>query len=93
MVPGIGLCRVGSSHDFPQLLNRIIGFQNHRNDRTFGHELDQTAEKRPLLVNVIKALGLLFAQMQHLHGTDAESRFFKFVDDAAGFAGCNGIGF
>ena len=40
----IGLCRVGSSHGFPELFNRFIGFQNHRNDRTFGHELDQTAE-------------------------------------------------
>ena len=34
--------------------SRTIG-----NDRTFGHEFHQAAEKRPLLVNMIKALRLL----------------------------------
>src|SRR4051812_13810776 len=56
----LGLCRIGSSHDFAKLFDGVVGFEDHRNDWTFGHELDETAEKRPFFVNVIKALSLLF---------------------------------
>jgi hypothetical protein len=44
-------------------------------------------------MNMVKTLGLLFAQLKHLCGADVESRLFDFIKDGAGFPGFDGIRF
>src|SRR6516225_1940252 len=53
---GIGFARIGGTHDFPKFLDGILGLDNHRDDRSFRHELHQAAKERPFLMNVIETL-------------------------------------
>ena len=72
---------------------RVVGFENHRDDGPFRHESHEAAEKRPLFVNIIESLRLLFRQVQHLYGSDSEASVFQAADDGAYISRLDGIGF
>src|SRR5215468_3682266 len=55
---GLRLGRISGAHDFSKFLDGIISLENHRHDRTLGHELHEAPEKRPFLVDVIEPLSL-----------------------------------
>src|SRR6476660_10280388 len=44
---GVRLPRIGRSHHFSKFFDGVIGFKNHRDNGSFGHEFDQAAEERP----------------------------------------------
>ena len=59
MVPSAALAGLVAPITSRRLLDGVLALERHHDDRAFGHELDQAAEERPLLVHGVEALGLL----------------------------------
>ena len=90
---GFGFFRISGAHHFPQLLDGVVGFENHWDDRPFAHEFHKAAEEGTFLMDVVKALSLRLRKMDHLHRPDSKAFLFKLADDRTHVAGFDSIWF
>jgi hypothetical protein len=83
-----GWCRpppswVGGAHELAVLRDRAVPLEHLDHHRARGHELDEVAEKGPLLVNRIKSFGFGARQPRHARGDDFEAGLLESGQDFA----------
>ena len=71
------VCRIGGTHDFPPFRYCTLALKHHHHSRSFGHESNQPAKKRPLLMNFVKGLGFSLRDPVRLKSDDAEPVLFN----------------
>src|SRR5207247_9336718 len=78
---GRRLDRVRSTHKVSPHLDRVLSRQDHRHDRSLGHEVRQALEERTFPVNGVKRFSLRLGKVDHLHGLNAQAMSFDASDD------------
>ena len=85
--------RVGCAQQIAMTLYGIFAFQNRNNDRTGGHEFNQTVKERFAIVLSIEATCLLNGQVQHFSADNFEPCCFKARKDAPNNVFCHRVWF
>src|SRR5690606_23081434 len=65
-----GVGGVGRAHHFAVALHRVVALEHLHDDRAAGHEADEIAEERALLVDGVEAFRLLAGHLDALRGDD-----------------------
>ena len=84
MVPGAALAGIGRAHDVAVLGDGVVAFEHLHHNRAGDHEIDQFAEKRPLLVHGVEGFGLLAADAHALLRDDPQAGLLDHGIDRAG---------
>ena len=87
-----GLGRIGRADRRAKGRYGLVLFQDHRHARTAGHEVDELAKKRALLVHFVKSTGLGRGQVHDARGLHLKALLLKQRDDIACIAGAEGVG-
>src|SRR5690606_9035581 len=76
-----GVGGVGRAHHFAVALHRVVALEHLHDDRAAGHEADEIAEERALLVDGVEAFRLLAGHLDALRGDDAQAGVFQHLGD------------
>src|SRR6185503_4237222 len=85
--------RIGRAHHLAVLGDGVLAFQHLHDDRTGGHEIDELAEERPLLVHAVETLRLFLGDADALLADDAQARLLDHRVDRAGQVALGGVWF
>jgi len=77
----LGLRRVGRPHDFTPQGDGVLTLQYHDKNGSLGHELNQALEEALILMNVVKTLNFLSAQVEPLTRYHGQFLFCSHGDD------------
>src|SRR3984893_6933250 len=66
---------IGGAHDVAPLGDGAVGFEDHREDLTGGHEGGELAEEGPFFVDGVEAAGFILGQPHGFDGHDFEAGF------------------
>src|SRR5210317_1954803 len=75
------ISRVRGAHDLAVLGDGILALQRLHDDGTRRHVADEVIEERAFLVNGVKSLRLLLAEVHHASGYNFQSGFFETAVD------------
>src|SRR5258708_6027960 len=70
---------ISGAHEFAQVGDGVFFFQRQYHNRSARHKRCERIKERPLTVDSVKALGLLFSDLEHLHADDAKAFFLHHV--------------
>ena len=90
--PRFGLGRVRGAHDLAPAGDGVLGLEHHDDDRARGHEAGQVLVELLVLVDDVEPLGLVPAEVEHLHGRDGEPLVLDLLEDAADEPLLGGVG-
>jgi hypothetical protein len=88
----VGFRRVGRAHQAAVARHGIIGLERGHDHGPARHELDELAEERSFLVNLIEALGLRATQVKHAHAQDLKACALNHGDDVPDVVLLDGVG-
>ena len=88
---GRGVLGVGGAHDFAVAGHGVLAFQNLHHHRGGGHEFHQFAVERPLGVDFIEFLGLVFGHLDAALGDNAQAGVLDHGVDLAGQIAAGGV--
>ncbi len=91
--PGESLGGIGRTDEGTEVLNGMVLFQHHDNDRAAAHKAREVLKERASSVNLVEVLGLFFRHAQQFHTDDAESSLGDDCDDFSREVPPDSIGF
>ena len=89
----VSLFRIGGTHQFAVLGNRVLAFQRLDHDRTGNHEVHQILEEGALAVHSVETFCFGTGQLRHASGDDLQASVLKAGVDLADHVLCDCVRF